>query len=145
MTTWMTPVFTVGKIKQEIHEGVHNEWSKRTSRVCCWRRQGSKFRELRDTWLNTDVQPPNDHQLSTDLATFIREVLSVNPKGNQSWMFIGRSDAEAETPIIWLPDARNWLIEKDPDAQTDWWWEEKGTTQDEMVGWHYRFDRHEFE
>ena len=57
----------------------------------------------------------------------------VNPKGNQSWIFIGRTDAEAETPILWPPDAKNWLIWKDPDAGKDWWQEEKGTTEGKMV------------
>ena len=69
----------------------------------------------------------------------------VHPKGNQSWIFIGRTDAEAETPILWPPDAKNRLIGKDPDAGNDWRWEEKGTTQDEMVGWHHWLDAHEFE
>ena len=63
--------------------------------------------------------------------------LQVHPKGNQSWIFIGRTDVEAETPILWPPDAKNWLIRKDPDAGEDWRREEKGTTEDEMVGWHH--------
>ena len=58
----------------------------------------------------------------------------VHPKGDQSWVFIGRTDDEAETPILWPPDAKSWLIEKDPDAGKDWRWEEKQTTGDEMVG-----------
>ena len=62
------------------------------------------------------------------------KIKSVHPKGNQSWMFIGRTDAEAETPILWPPDAKNWLIWKDPDAGKDWRHEEKGTTEDEMAG-----------
>ena len=66
-----------------------------------------------------------------------------NPKGNQSWIFIGRTDAEA--PMLWPPDAKNWLIGKDPDAGKDWGQEEKGMTEDELVGWHYRLDGHEFE
>ena len=63
------------------------------------------------------------------------EVQPVHPKGNQSWIFIGRTDAEAETPILWPPDVKSWLIWKDSDAGKDWRWEEKGTTEDEMVGW----------
>jgi len=63
-------------------------------------------------------------------------------KGNQSWIFIGRTDAEAETPILWPPDVKNWLNGKDPDAGKDWGQEEKGTTEDEMVGWHYQLDGH---
>ena len=74
-----------------------------------------------------------------------KEIKPVHPKGNQSWMFIGRTDVEAEAPILWLPDAKNWLIWKDPDAGKDWRWEEKGTTEDEMVGWHHWLDAHEFE
>ena len=64
-----------------------------------------------------------------------KEFQPVHPKGDQSWVFIGRTDVEAETPIIWLPDAKSWLIGKDPDAGRDWGQEEKGTTEDEMVGW----------
>ena len=65
--------------------------------------------------------------------------------GNQSWIFIGRTDTEAETPILWPPDMKNWLSGKDPDAGQDWRQEEKGTIEDEMVGWHHRLDGHEFE
>ena len=68
-----------------------------------------------------------------------KETKPVHPKGNQSWIFIGRTDAEAEAPILWPPDAGNWLIGKDPDAGKDWRWEEKGTTEDEMVGWHHQW------
>ena len=74
-----------------------------------------------------------------------KEIQPVHPKGNQSWIFIGRTDAEAETPIIWPPDAKNWPIRKDPDPGKAWRQEEKGMTEDEMVGWHHRPDRHEFE
>ena len=73
------------------------------------------------------------------------EIKAVNPKGNQSWIVIGRTDAEAETPILWPPDVKSWLIGKDPDAGKDWRREEKGTTEDEMVGWHHQLDGHEFE
>ena len=73
-----------------------------------------------------------------------KEIQPVHPKGDQSWIFIGRTDAEAETPILWPPDVKNWLIWKDPDAGKDWRQEEKGTTEDEMVGWHHRFNGHEF-
>ena len=68
----------------------------------------------------------------------------VHPKGDHSWVFIGRTDVEAETPVLWPPDAKSWLIGKDPDARKDWGQEEKGTTEDEMVGWHHRINRHEF-
>ena len=66
-----------------------------------------------------------------------KDIQPVHPKGDQSWVFIGRTDAEAETPILWPPDMKNWLIWKDPDAGEDWRQEEKGTTEDEMVGWHH--------
>ena len=74
-----------------------------------------------------------------------KEIQPVHPKGNQSWIFIGRTDAKAETPILWPSDAKNWLIVKDPDAWKDWRQEEKGMTDDEMVGWHHWLDGHEFE
>ena len=74
-----------------------------------------------------------------------KDIKPVNPKGNQSWTFIGKIDVEAETPILWPFDAKNWLIGKDPDAGKDWRQEEKGMTADEMVGWHYQLDGHEFE
>ena len=74
-----------------------------------------------------------------------KDVKPVNPKGNQSWIFIGRTDAKAEAPILWPPDAKNWLIGKDPHAGKDWRQEEKGMTEDEMVGWHHRLNGHEFE
>ena len=70
--------------------------------------------------------------------------IQVYPKGDQSWVFIGRNDVEAETPIFWPPDTKNWLTWKAPDAGKDWR-QEKGTTEDEMVGWHHRCDGHEFE
>jgi len=73
-----------------------------------------------------------------------REIQPVHSKGNQSWVFTGRTDVEAETPILWLPDAKSWLILKDPDAGKDWWQEEKGTTEDEMVGWHHWLNGHGF-
>ena len=74
-----------------------------------------------------------------------KEVKRVHPKGNQSWIFIWRTDAEAEPPILWLPDGKNRLIGKDPDAGEDWRQEEKGTTEDEMVGWHHWLNGREFE
>ena len=74
-----------------------------------------------------------------------KEIQLVHPKGDQTWVFIGRTDVEAETPIFWPPDAKNWLTGKDPNAGKDWRWEEKGTTEDEMVGWNHRLDGYEFE
>ena len=73
------------------------------------------------------------------------EIKPVNPKRNQPWIFIGRTDAEAKTPILWPSDLKNWLLGKDLDAGNDWKQEEKGTTEDEMVGWHHQLNGHEFE
>ena len=73
-----------------------------------------------------------------------KEVKPVNPQGNQSWMFIGKTDAEAGTPILWPPDVKNWLIGKDTDAGKDWR-QKKGMTEDEMVGWHHQLNGREFE
>ena len=74
-----------------------------------------------------------------------KEIKIVNPKGNQPWKFIVRTDAEAEAPILWPPHAKSQIIGKDPDAGKDWGQEEKGTTEDAMVGWHHRLNGHEFE
>ena len=74
-----------------------------------------------------------------------KEIQLVHPKGDQSWVFIGRTDVEAETPILWPHDAKSWLIWKDPDGEKDWGQEEKGMTEDEMVGWHHQLNGHEFE
>ena len=88
--------------------------------------------------------------LTTVLSGYIespfdcKKIQPVHPKGNQSWIFTESTDAEAETPILWPPDEKNWLIWKDPDAGKDWRQEEKGTTEDEMVGWHHRLNEHRF-
>ena len=74
-----------------------------------------------------------------------KEIQPVHPKGDQSWVFIGRTDAEAETPVLWPPYEKSLLIGKDPHAGRDWGQEEKGTTEDEMVGWHHQPDGHGFE
>ena len=74
-----------------------------------------------------------------------KEIQQVHPKGNQSWILIGRTDSEAETPILWPPDGKSWLIWKDPEAGKDWRQEEKGMTEDKMVGWHHWLNGHEFE
>ena len=73
-----------------------------------------------------------------------KEIQLVHPKGDQSWVFIGRTDVEAETPTFWPPDVKSWLIWKDPDAGKDWGQQEKGMTEDEMVGWHHWLNRHGF-
>ena len=91
--------------------------------------------------LNWNIQHSEEHLfLSLD-----EEIKPVNPKGNQSWIFTGRTDAEAEAPILWPPDVKSQLIRKDPDAGKDWWQKEKETTEDKMVGWHHWLNEHEFE
>ena len=99
---------------------------------------------------------PNYHGLRIDVfwtvvleKTFAspldyKEIQPVHPKGDQCWVFIERTDAETETPVLWPPHAKSWLIGKDPDAGRDWGQEEKGTTEDQMAGWHHRLDAHEF-
>ena len=74
-----------------------------------------------------------------------KEIQLVHAKQNQCWIFIGRTDAEAETPVLWPPDVKSWLIGKDPNAGKDWRQEEKGATKDEMFGWHHQLNGHEFE
>ena len=74
-----------------------------------------------------------------------KEIKPVHPKGDQSWIFIRRTDTEAEAPILWTSDEKNWLIGKDPDAGKDWRWEDKGMTEDETVGWHHQLNGHEFD
>ena len=92
----------------------------------CWNFNGAKFISARS---------PLD----------CKETKPVNLKGNQFWIFIGRTDVEAETPVLWPPDEKNWLVGKDHDAGKDWRQEEKGTTRDEMVRWLHQLDEHEFE
>jgi len=111
------PVVLYGCESWTIKKAEH--WRIDASELCCWKR----------------LESPLDCKV----------IQPVHPKGNQSWIFIGRTDFEAETPILWPPDAKNWLIWKDPDAGKDWRWEEKGTTEDEMVGWHHWLNGHEFE
>ena len=91
------------------------------------------------THLNYETQ-----QARPGLLDDCKEIQPVHPKGNQSWVFTGRTDVEAETPIFWPHDAKSWLIWKHPDVGKDWGQEEKGTTEDEMVGWHHQLNGHEF-
>ena len=110
------------------------QWSCMDVRVGLWRKLSAKELMLlncgvgEDSWESLGLwgDPP------------------VHPKGDQSWVFIGRTDPKAETPILWPPHVKSWLIGKDPDAGRDWGQEEKGTTEDEMAGWHHRLDGHEF-
>ena len=89
---------------------------------------------------------PSSSGAGEDLASSLdsKEIKPVNHKGNQPWIFTGRTDAEAETPILWPPHVKSWLIGKDPDAGRDWGPVEKGMTEDELAGWHHRLNAHEF-
>ena len=82
--------------------------------------------------------------ISVESPLDCKEIQPVHPKGDQFWVFIGRTDVEAETPILWPPHAKSWLIGKDPDAGKDWGQEEKGTAEEEMVGWHHQLNGHGF-
>jgi len=90
-------------------------------------------------------QNEKDTCISLESPLDCKEIQPVHPKGNQSWIFIERTDVEAETLILWPPDAKNLLMWKDPDAGKDWRWDKKGTKEDEMVGWHHRLNGHESE
>ena len=111
-----------------------------SSHVWMWELDHNESWALKNWWfwtvvLKETLENPSD----------CKESKPVNPKGNLSWIFIGRTDAEMEAPILWPPDAKNWLIWKDPDAGKDWGQEEKGMTEDEMVGWHHQLIEPEFE
>ena len=108
------------------------QWSCMDVRVGLWRRLSTKELML----LNCGC--------GEDFWESLVEIQPVHPKGHQSWVFIGRTDVEAETPILWPPDAKSWIIWKDPDAGKDCGLEEKGTTEDEMVGWHHQLNGHGF-
>ena len=86
-----------------------------------------------------------DGDYRNEIKRRCKEIQPVPPKGNQSWLFIGKTDAEAETPILWPPDGKNWFIWKFADAGKVWRWEEKAMTEDEMVGWYHWLNGHEFE
>ena len=104
-------------------------------RVRLWRKLSAKELML----LNCGVEKTLESSLDC------KEIQPVHSEGDQSWVFIGRTDAEAETPVLWPPHMKSWLIGKDPDAGRDWGQEEKGTTEDEMAGWHHWLDGCEFE
>ena len=95
-----------------------------------------------ESWTIKKAEERKEKTLESPLDC--KEIQPVHPKGAQSWMFIGRTDVEAEAPILWPPDAKSWLIWKEPDSGEDCGQEEKGTTEDEIVGWHHRLNGHEF-
>ena len=111
-----------------------------SSHVWMWELDYKESWALRNWWFWTVVLKKT-HESPLDS----KDVKPLHPKGNQSWIFIGRTDAEAESLVLWPPDAKNWLIGKDPDAGEDWRQEEKGMTEDEIFGWHHRCNGHEFE
>ena len=104
-------------------------------RVGLWRKLSTDELMLWTVVLERTLESPLD----------CKEIQPVHPKGDQSWVFIGRTDVEAETPILWPPHTKSWLIGKDPDAGRDWGQEEKGMTEDEMAGWYHRLNGHESE
>ena len=110
-----------------------------SSHVCMWELDYKESWALKN-WCFWTVVMEKTFESPLDC----KEIQPVHPKRNQYWIFTGRTDVEAETPKLWPPDAKNWLIWKDPDAGKDWRWKEKGLTEDEMVGWHHRFNGHEF-
>ena len=109
------------------------------SLVCMWELKYKKSWTLKNLWFWIVVL---EKTLESPLNSKV--IKPFNPKGNQSWIFIGRTDVEAETPILWPPNAKSWLIWKDPDFGKDWWHEEKWVTEDEMIGWHHWLDGLEF-
>ena len=109
------------------------------SHVQMWDLDNKKGWVLKNWCLQTVVLMPSNSPLDS------KEIKPAKPKGNQPWIFTGKTDAEAEVPILWPPDAKSWLIGKDPDAGRDWGQDEKGMTEDEMVGWHHWLSGHESE
>ena len=111
------------------------QWSCMDVRVGLWRKLSAEKLMLLNCGMEKTLESPLD----------CKEIQPVHPEGDQSWVFTGRTDAEAETPVLWPPHVKSWLIGKDPDAGRGWGQEEKGTTEDEMAGWHHWLDGHEFE
>ena len=109
-----------------------------SNQVLMWELDHKEGRTLKNWWFQTVVL---NKTLESPLDWM--DIKQINPKGNQPWIFIGRTGAEAEAPILWPPDVKNWLIGKDPHAGKDWRQKEKRVTEDEMVGWHHQFNGHE--
>ena len=129
--------YDVMKIVLYLHLKTHNP------KLIIMRRM-SRQRDTLQILDQSSSKPPRSSNQNQEMPEILSEPMS-QAILNQSWIFIGRTDAEAETPILWPPDAKNWLIWKDPDAGKDWRQEEKGMTENEMVGWHHRLDGHDFE
>ena len=115
--------------------------------ITSWEINGETVETVSDfIFLGSKITANGDcsHEIKRRVSLDGKEIQPVHPKGDQSWMFFGRTDAKSETPILWPPDAMCWLIGKDSDAGRDWGQEEKGTTEDEMAGWHHQLDGHEW-
>ena len=132
-------------IKKQRHyfanKGLSNQgYGFSSSHVCMWELDHKESLALRNWCFWTVVL---EKTLESPLDC--KEIQPVHPKENQFWIFIGKTDAEAEASIFWPLDVKNWLVWKDPDGGKDWRWEEKGMTEDKMVGWHHWLNGHEFE
>ena len=112
---------------------------------CCAAVIAGRFFMFSGNCISSYTLPYEWYRMSLIVPLDSKEIQPVSRTGNQSWIFIGRTDAEAETPMLWSPDVKNWLIGKDHDAGKDWRQGEKGTTEDEMAGWHHWLDGHESE
>ena len=130
-------VFTIQKQNHRLREWIYGYQGWRVQGGRVWKFGIDMYILLHLKWIT------NMKTLESPLD--FKEIKPVNPKGNQSWIFIGRTDIEAEAPIIWPPYAKNQLIRNDPDAGKDWRQEQKGTTEDEVVGWHHWLNGHKFE
>ena len=136
---------TVTDIKKQRHYFTNNGPSSQScdfsySQVLMWELDCKESWAAKNWWFSAAVL---EKTLESPLDC--KEIQPFHPKGNQSWIFIGRTGAEAETTKLWLSDTKSCLIWKDPVVGKDWRWEVKGTTEDEIVGWHHRLDGHEFE
>ena len=118
---------------------VYQSYGFSSSHVCMWQL------DYKESWAPKNWCFWNVLEKTLESPLDCKEIQPVYPKGDQSWIFIGKTDAEAETPVLWPPDMKNWLIGKDPDAGKGWRWEEKGMTEDEMVGWYHQLDGQKFE
>ena len=128
--------------------GVRAEQHRKVAMSACWAwhsQSAGLSHFLCQLNTNDDKAPGMAEQQFGRSSLDFKEIQPVHSKGEQSWVFFGRNDAKAETPILWPPHAKSWLIGKDSDAGRDWGQEEKGPTEDEMAGWHHWLDGHEFE
>ena len=135
----MTILDSILKGRHYFSDKLLSSWSYgfSSSHVCMWELEHKESWALKNLFFWTvDLEKTLESPLDC------KEIKLVNPKVNQSWIFIGRTDVEAETPILWLPHSKSWIIRKDSDAGRDWGQEEKGTTEDEMAGWRHQLNGH---